>query len=234
IVAVVALIALRGRLSTGWVVAMVFIALVGATNVVARVWVLGNFDNPPLGITSDNPPYLGPEGFRAAGALLTAAVLLVAIVLGRVRRWMLPISALLIATVTLEVLSYIEVLYANRGHLEQFGASGSLAIGGAILLIVALLWDLAVSGEAITNVPGRIFPRDTRVLAYLGYVLLVAASVLMFASLHDEKGKLLENTFDPEEWVQAGILFLGIPLVLTLCIAAFHRIRDRGEGGESA
>ena len=234
IVAVVALIARRGRLSTGWVVALVFIALVGVTNVVARIWVLGNFDNPPIGIAPDNPPYLGPEGFRAAGALLTAAVLLVAIVLRRVRRWMLPISALLIATVTIEVLSYIEVLYANRGHLEQLGGSGSLAIGGAILLIVALLWDLAVSGEAITNVPGRIFPRDTRVLAYLGYVLLVAASVLMFASLHDEKGKLLETTFDPEAWVQDGILFLGIPLVVTLCVAAFHRLRDRGMPEESA
>ena len=234
IVAVGVLIALRGRLPTGWVVALVFTGLVGATNVVARIWVLGNFDNPPLGITGDNPPYLGPEGFRAAGALLTAAVLLLAIVLRRVRRWMLPISALLIATVTVEVLSYIEVLYANRGHLEQLGASGSLAVGGAILLIVALLWDVAVSGEAITNVPGRIFPRDTRVLAYLGYVLLVAASVLMFASLHDEKGKLLENTFDPEAWVQDGILFLGIPLVLTLCIAAFHRIRDRRAAEQSA
>lgn len=169
-----------------------------------------------------------------AGALLTATVLLVAIATRRLRQWMLPISALLIATVTIEVLSYIELLYASRGHLEQLGATGNLAIGGAILLIVALLWDLAVSGEAITNVPGRIFPRDMRVLDYLGYVLLVAASVLMFASLHDEKGKLLENTFDPEQWVQDGILFLGIPLVLTLCVAAFHRIRASGTPVESA
>lgn len=234
IVALVALVVRRGRLSTGWCTALVFIVVVGVTNVIGRIWVLGNFDNPPLGITAGNAPYLGPEGFRAAGALLTAAVLLVAIATRRVRRWMLPISALLIATVTIEVLSYIEVLYNNRGHLEQLGATGSLAIGGAILLIVALLWDLAVSGEAITNVPGRIFPRDTRVLAYLGYILLVAASVLMFASLHDEQGTLLENTFDPEQWVQDGILFLGIPLVLTLCIAAFHRIRDRGAVEESA
>ena len=234
VIAVVALTAFRGRLSAGWCAALVFIALVGATDVAASIWTLGNLDNPPLGITPDNPPFLGSEGFRAAGALLTAAVLIVAIALRRVRHWMLPISALLIATATIELLSFIDLLYASRGHLEQLGASGSLAIGGAILLILALLWDLAVSGESITNVPGRIFPRDTRVLGYLGYVLLVAASVLMFASLHDEKGKLLESTFDPEQWVQDGILFLGIPLVITLCIAAFHRIRDRGATEESA
>lgn len=234
VIAVITLVARRGRLSSGWCAALVFIALVGCVDVAGSIWVLGNFDNPPLGITADNPPYLGPEGFRAAGALLTAAVLIVAIATRRLRRWMLPISALFIATVTIEVLSYIDVLYANRGHLEQLGATGSLAIGGAILLIVALLWDIAVSGEAITNVPGRIFPRDTRVLAYLGYILLVAASVLMFASLHDEKGKILESTFDPEQWVQNGILFLGIPLVLTLCVAAFQRLRARGPAGESA
>jgi hypothetical protein len=136
-----------------------------------------------------------------------------------------PITVLLIATVTIELLSYIDLLYANRSHLERLGASGGLAIGGAAILIVALLMDLAVSGEAITNVSGRIFPRDTRVLAYTGYILLVAATVLMFASLHNEQGKLLESTFDADEWVKEGILFLGIPLTLTFAIAALHRLR---------
>lgn len=219
------LLARRGTLSPGWVTALVFVVLVGVTDVLGSMFVLGNLDNPPLGITSDNPPYLGAEGLRAAAALLTVATLIVAVVVRRLRQWMLPIMAMLIATVTIEVLSYIDLMYAHRGKLEELGASGGIAIGGAVILILALLFELAVSGEAITNVTGRIFPRDTRLLSFLGYVLLVAASVLLFASLHDESGKLLPSTFDPEEWVKEGILFLGIPLVITFCIAAMHRLR---------
>lgn len=232
-----ALIARRGRLTPGWTTALVFVALIGATDLVASIWVLGNFDNPPLGITPDNAPYLGAEGLRATAALLTVAVLVVAIALRRLRQWVLPITVLLIATVTIEVLSYIDLLYANKGKLEEVGTTGGLAIGGAVILILALLWEVAVSGEAITNVPGRIFPRDTRVLSFLGYVLLVAASVLMFATLHDESGKLLPSSFDPDEWVREGILFLGIPLVMTFCIAALHRLRPsagRAAGGQGA
>jgi hypothetical protein len=225
IVAITVLLFRRGRLSIGWCVALVFVALIGATDLLGSIWVLGNFDNPPLGITAATAPYLGPEGFRAAAALLTAAVLLAALLARRLRQLTVPITVLLIATVTIELLSYIDLLYANRSHLERLGASGGLAIGGAAILIVALLMDLAVSGEAITNVSGRIFPRDTRVLAYTGYILLVAATVLMFASLHNEQGKLLESTFDADEWVKEGILFLGIPLTLTFAIAALHRLR---------
>lgn len=225
IVAVITLLAARGRLAAGWCAALIFVALIGLTDLLGSIWVLGNLDNPPLGITSDNPPYLGPEGFRAAAALLTASVLVAALVLRRVRQWMVPITVLLIATVTMELLSYIDLLYANRGHLESLGASGGLAVGGAVILIVALLWDIAVSGEAITNVSGRIFPRDTRVLAFIGYILLVAATVLMYASLHNQRGVLLESTFDAELWVKEGILFLGIPLTMTFAVTALHRLR---------
>ena len=224
LVALGVLLARRGRLSPAWVTALVFVVLIGVTDLLGSIYVVGNFDNPPLGITADNPPYLGAEGLRAAAALLTLAVLGVAIALRRLRRWMLPLTAMLIATVTIEALSYIDLLYANRGKLEEFGASGGLAIGGAVLLIVALLFEIAVSGESITNVTGRVFPRDTRVLGFLGYVLLVAASVVLFASLHDQSGTLLVSTFDPDEWVREGILFLGIPLVITFCIAPMHRL----------
>jgi len=229
IVAVVVLAVGRGRLSPGLTAGLVFVALVGVVDLLGSLWVLGNFDNAPLGITADNAPYLGVEGLRAIGGVLTVLAVVAAVGFRRVRAWSIPIGLLLIATVTLEVLSYIDLLYANKGKLEEIAPVGGLAIGGSIILVAALLWDLAVSGEAITNVQGRWFPRDTRVLMFVGYILLVSSAVLLFASLHSETGKLLESSFDPEAWVKQGILFLGVPLVLTLCVAGLHRWRGSAQ-----
>ena len=64
---------------------------------------------------------------------------------------------------------------------------------------------------------------------FVGYILMVSSAVLLFASLHDQSGKLLESSFDPESWVKQGILFLGMPLVITIGILGFHRWRDAGE-----
>ena len=234
VISVIVLAVRRGRLSPAVTAVLAFVAMVGLVDLLSNVWVLGNFDNAPLGINADNAPYLGPEGIRAVVALLTVALVLAAVVLRKVRSWAVPISVLLVACVTIEVLSYIDLLYANKGKLEEISPVGGLAIGGTIILVAALLWDLAVSGEAITNVEGRVFPRDTRVLAFVGYILLVAAAVLMFASLHSESGKLLESSFDAESWVKQGILFLGVPLVLTLGIAGLHRWREAGDAAASA
>ena len=231
VVSVVVLAAGRGRLSPGLTAGLVFVALIGVVDLLGAIWVLGNFDNAPLGITSDNAPYLGPEGLRAAAGVLTGAVVLVATALRKVRAWSVPIGLMLVAAVAIEALSYIDLLYANKGKLEEISPVGGLAIGGTVILVAALLWDLAVSGEAITNVEGRWLPRDTRVLMFVGYILLVSAAVLMFASLHSQSGKLLESSFDPESWVKQGILFLGIPLVITLTVAGLHRWRADG-GGE--
>ena len=228
--AAVAVLAIRrGRLSPALTAALVFVATIGLVDLLSNIWVLGNFDNAPLGITSDNAPFLGPEGIKAAVGIVAALVVIVAVTLRKVRAWAVPITLLLVASVTIQVLSYIDLLYANKGKLEEISPVGGLAIGGTIILVAALLWDLAVSGEAITNVEGRHFPRDTRVLMFVGYILLVASAVLMFASLHSESGKLLESSFDAESWVKQGILFLGIPLVITLCIAGLHRWRQSGE-----
>jgi hypothetical protein len=226
VVAVVILAMRRGRLSPGLTAGLAFVGMVGLVDLLSNIWVLGRFDNAPLGITADNAPFLGPEGIRSAVAVVTALVVIAAVATRRLRAWAVPITLLLVACVTIEVLSYIDLLYANKGKLEEISPVGGLAIGGTIILVAALLWELAVSGEAVTNIEGRHLPRDTRVLMFVGYILLVASAVLMFASLHSESGKLLESSFDAESWVKQGILFLGVPLVLTLCIAGLHRWRE--------
>ena len=51
-------------------------------------------------------------------------------------------------------------------------------------------------------------------LLYLGYILLVASSVLFFATLHTNTGAPHEPLFDSEQFVHDGVMFLGLPLVL--------------------
>ena len=234
VLSLLALVALRGRLSPGWTAALCFVVLIGVTDLLQSMYVLGNFDNAPLGITADSQPYLGPEGIAAVFGALAVVVVAVAAVRRRLEVWRVPISIALVTAVTMEVLRYIDLLYTNKSKLEEAPPIAGLAIGGTVILVGALLWDLMVSGEAITNVEGRHFPRDTRVLMFVGYILMVSSAVLLFASLHDQSGKLLESSFDPESWVQSGILFLGIPLVMTMGIGALHRWRDAAGADEVA
>ena len=49
----------------------------------------------------------------------------------------------------------------------------------------------------------------------------------VLSSLHDAKSQtLLESQFDSEEFVRSGIFFLGVPLVITLCLIGIHRWRE--------
>jgi hypothetical protein len=90
-------------------------------------------------------------------------------------------------------------------------------VAAAVLVLVALLWDILMSGEAITNRHNRHFPRHTRVMVYLGYLLAVAAAVTFFSSFHTSEGAL-EPIFESENFSETGLLFLGISLLVTLCL----------------
>ena len=57
-----------------------------------------------------------------------------------------------------------------------------IAIWAAVIVLVAIAWDVVMSGESMTNEGTRRIPRATRVLAFLGYVILVAATVLFYAA----------------------------------------------------
>jgi hypothetical protein len=55
---------------------------------------------------------------------------------------------------------------------------------------------------------------------------LVASAALFYSSLHDVRtGHPLESQLDPEQWVEEGIVFLGVPLVLTIFLLAIERWR---------
>ncbi len=131
-------------------------------------------------------------------------------------RWSPVLSALLMLNVALQGLHWLYDLY---GHAIAAGEA-RLSVAQAVVILLALGWELAMSGEAV-NGESRLFPRPARVLLFCGYVMVVATAVLYFSSLHvQETGERVRPQFESEVWPQTGITELGVPLLL--CLFAFR------------
>jgi hypothetical protein len=93
------------------------------------------------------------------------------------------------------------------------GALSPLAFSA--LFLVAVFWDVLTSGQGITNGDSRAFPRDGRVLLYLGYTM-VASSVLLYAASVriTASGALSVDALSTGNDSALGLLVLGIPMVL--------------------
>jgi hypothetical protein len=220
---VVSLIALAfwRRMHPMLVATLTFVVLIGVCDVlfglssVAAVFT-------QLGISTDNAS-LDLDGIRAVAAIATLVVCIAVLLRRRLREdaWMLGL--VLAVDVSIQVLAWVNLLFDHTAHVAE-SATGGFSVGAAVVLLVALLLELLASGDAITNRHGRWFPRPSRVLMYLGYILMVASAVLFFASLHSpETGKLRESLFDAEQWVQEGVVFLGPALVLALFVGGVAR-----------
>lgn len=228
-ITLVVLVALRKRLPGKLVAAGCFLVMIGLIDALTGLEDIGTVIHPfglhSTGTMQDfvsNAPYLGVEGLKAVAAMLTILLVLYAVANKSLRRLMTPIALLVTLTVSLQILVWIDSLFGKTTD-----TSGRVALFAAVVLVVALLWELAASGEGVTNLHSRWFPRDARVMLFGGYILLVSSAVLFYSSLHDAKSQtLLESQFDSEEFVRAGIFFLGVPLVITLCLIGMHRWRE--------
>ncbi len=229
-ICIVVLLARRGKLRGDYVVAGIFVIMIGITEALQALPEVGEIIHP-FGLNFDNAPYMGVEGIRAAAAIATAILVLYAIAARKVEQWTVPIGLTLVALVAIQLLTWIDSLF---GATLNETAKTSLLAG--IVCVLALTWEFTTSGETVTNPDTTRFGRSTRVYLYLGYVLLVAVSVLYYGDLHAEKGgELLESQFDSVEWVREGILFLGLPIVMAMYAAGINRWRERrGHTGEHA
>ncbi len=142
--------------------------------------------------------------------------------LGGATRALLPAALTLV--IGLQVISWIYDVY--NGTMS----AGRFSIAQAVILVLALLWDIAMSGEAVTNGGNRWFPRHARVSLYFGYVILVLAAILYFSSLQlPAGGGAVESQFESDVWPQAGLIILGVPLLVTLFAVKVSRWwHDRG------
>lgn len=188
-------------------VALVF--LLSALDGVVRT--LAHLDHPYVPV-----PPLGEGGVQAVvalGALGLAGWL-------ALRRRLGAAASAGLLRLALGLLIGLQVLALIFGAFDvAIEQSGHFSVAQALLLLCALLWDVAMSGALITNVHGRHFPRHTRVLLYLGYVMLVATAMLYYTTQHVAgTGAPVESLFESERYPQLGVLLLGIPLLGTLFI----------------
>ncbi|HEY6249369.1 MAG TPA: hypothetical protein VI685_05380 [Candidatus Angelobacter sp.] len=149
-----------------------------------------------------------------------------------------PLRLILLLNVgTLGLYWLYAVLYAGA----RKAAEDTVMIDACVIL-VALVWDILVSGHSITNVDGKWFPRRSRVYLFFGYVMLIVATVLFWGSVHgkEESLQVAHIYADPEGLVQMGIALYGPAMLLTLFILRMGKwssgthagtlLRDDGPG----
>jgi hypothetical protein len=158
-------------------------------------------------------------GIQAAVAVGTLGLLFFRRDLGRER-----LTNLVVLGAGLQLLVWLSHLYENAVLVGS-----RLSVVQAVVIVLALLWELLVSSEAVMSGDSAAFPRAMRVLALCGYVMLVATAVMFFSSLREEgTGVLLEPQFESEGWPALGIVQLGVPALLFVVALRLRVLSPRG------
>jgi hypothetical protein len=168
-------------------------------------------------------PYLHLEGIQSAVAVATIGVCAWLVVRRRLdERATKLVSIFLVADIGFQVLVWMYELYGGA-----LSIGGQFSLAQALIVLAALVWELAFSGVTMTNADSRRFPRHARVLVFCGYIMLVATTVLFFSSLHvQSSGTRLEPVFESELWAQRGIVVLAAPMLVTLLVVRVLRWRS--------
>lgn len=139
----------------------------------------------------------------------------------------LPLPILRLVLVLTLGFAALEFLFASVFG-TALDAGKRFTVLQAVVLVVAMLWDVLMSGESFTNTGGLAVPRHTRVLLYMGYTLLVVSAVLFLSSVQIQGGGSAGQEFESDSWPQTGIATLGPPLLITFFLvnlAAWRRSR---------
>lgn len=145
------------------------------------------------------------------------------------RRWETdirrPLLLLLLANFGLLLLQFLD------GFVYEWlrGTAESGVIAAATIVFVAILWDILMSGNDITNVDGKLFPRRSRVSLFFAYVMLAVAIVVFWGSMQgtEEYMQQARNLSDTDQLVELGIKILGPTTLLTLLVLRWGRWNAR-------
>ena len=211
-----------GRRRPAWRSGLLYAGVVGAVAVAAASDSIGR----ELFGRSSWWPILTIGGVVAATGILGGGALLI----GRWTRasWAarlpVPLLGLTGAVILLGVL--------NRLYSLALDAAAA-PVWAAVLILVAVGWDLAMSGESMTNRSTRAFPRPTRVVAFCGYLLVLVSAIVFFAGqLSAATGApVAESYFEPESVTQAALFRIALPVFIVVFLL---RVARPGSGSESA
>jgi hypothetical protein len=158
--------------------------------------------------------------------LLIAPASLIALIWVAVRRginqstaafagYLLALDAAVVAIVV-----FVE-LFRNGQTGQQVG------VVAAVALVGAFAWDLLTSGNRVTNVDGRRLRRYVRVLVYVAYTVFIATVALLYASNTYVGGGApsIQGELNGEQVARVGLLFLGVPLIVTTFMLRVSRWR---------
>lgn len=173
-------------------------------------------------------PYLSEYGVLFGGGVLGLATVLVVRARNEqgTRVGRLVIGGVIGLEAALAALELMMWLYGKALSASR------ISIWAAIILLVAVVWDVTMSGESMTNHGTSHLPRATRVLGFFGYTILLAGTVLFYTS---EKvistGSAAEAFFEPEDITRNALYRVALPVLL---LTFFIRLaRAQGSGSPS-
>ncbi len=157
--------------------------------------------------------------FATVGALIWISYLLV-----RQRPLREAASTLTSVFFLLAGLQAIDWLNDLTNGINALGALSPLLLAG--LFVLTVLWDFVTSGEQVTNTDNPAFPREGRILLYLGYTLVATSLLLYIGSLRDQAtGAPAPNYLSIEIATPVGLFLLGSPMVvLTFLLSVGRRL----------
>jgi hypothetical protein len=143
-----------------------------------------------------------------------------------------PFAVVLGLIVGLQVVAWFLLLVLRA----LSAVSSASEVVAALLFLVAILWDLLVSGDQVTNRTSDTFPREARVLLYLGYVLISSATLVYLKSVRFAgTGQVVSLGSQGDVLEYIGAIGLGLPLIAYTFVQGLARWRGTsGRGRQDA
>jgi hypothetical protein len=171
-------------------------------------------------------PYVGMAGLLAGTGILSVLALFIPWRDPERRRTL--VVGLVGLQATIWALVGMGVLYEHALNASR------IAVWAAVVVLVAVAWDVVMSGESMTNHGTRRLPRAARVMAFLGYVILVSATVMFYsAQTVTGTGQAAESLFEPEAITRNGLFRIAFPLAVLMFLLRFGRARGTRSGRHS-
>ena len=197
-----------------------FLVMVTLLDLTTSLYAILDAAGLPVGILRQPYSILGSLIFFAAGGTL---VWIGSLLVRRrpLREASKELSGVFLLLAGLQAIGWLNDL-ANG--ITALGARSTVLLAG--LFVLTTLWDLVTSGEQVTNTDSPAFPREGRMLLYLGYTLVATSLFLYIGSLRAQtSGTPAPDYFSSDADAFLGLFLLGAPMVvLTFLLSVGRRI----------